>query len=152
MYTKLTKLDPSKISILENLKSQVPYRSDNIRVGASGNNKMSIYSYSKWFAWSRIQRNEFKQAVGKELADQAMAGWFLNFPANRGFLDLMTYWQDKVMAGRVISYALADQDIWLNGQKITILKGEGIQFSLKIPHEIKQSSRDQAWACLLLLK
>jgi hypothetical protein len=152
MYTKLIKLQDDKIVFLDNLSNQVNYRSNNIRVGASGSEKMSIYSYSKWFDWNRIQRKEYKSCFDKDLLDSAMMGWFLKFPRNSGFLDLMTYWVGNKLAANVVSFALADQDIIINGQKITVLRGEGIKFNLGTPHEIKPSSNEMRWVCLMLLK
>jgi hypothetical protein len=152
MYTKLPKLNEQHISDLTQLMSEVQYSDKGIRMGANGIEKLSKYHYSKWYDWTRPQKQRFKDSLGTELIDQAVVGWFLKLPKNTGFLDLMNYWVDKKMAGVIASYALSDQDIWINNEKITVLRGEGIRFSLKNPHEIKISTKDQNWACVMLLK
>lgn len=152
MYTKLIKLSDEKILFLDNLSNQVSYRTNNIRVGANGPEKMSVYSYSKWFDWNRIQRRDYKSSFSSELSNEAMMGWFLKFPQTVGFLDLMTYWIGNKLAANVASFALKDQEIIINGQKIPVLRGEGIKFSLAVPHEIKPSNHEMKWACLMLLK
>jgi hypothetical protein len=152
MYTKLSKLNQDKIEILNNLSATVDYRNKNIRIGANGIQNKSIYVYSKWFDWHRDQRKLYKNCFDESLINNAMIGWFLKFPEKTGFLDLITYWVDNRLAATVASFALEDQEIILNGEKVAVYKGEGIKFSLKIAHEIKPNSKEMRWACLMLLK
>lgn len=152
MYTKLSKLNQDKIEFLEMLSKQVTYRNNNIRMGANGPEKASVYLYSKWFDWDRNQRKAYKSCFDPALSGNAIMGWFLKFPKDTGFLDLMTYWVNHQLSGTVVSFALSNQEILLNGEKVPVLSGEGIKFSLKIPHEIKSSNTETTWACLMLLK
>lgn len=152
MHTKLTKLSEDKIAFLENLSDRVDYRSNNIRVGASGPSKMSVYSYSKWYDWNRNQRRDYKACFIPEVSEPAMMGWFLKFPQSTGFLDRMTYWVGNRLAANVTVFALKDQEIILDNNIIRVPKGEGLKFNLAIPHEIKLSQTEMRWACLMSLK
>lgn len=151
MYKTLPQLSPATLQTFDTLVQQVSFTNNNIRLGANGTEKVSKYFYSRWFDWNNAQRISFKNCFGTA-ADNALVGWFLTFPANTGFLDLMTYWQDKVMAGVVVAYALEDnQKIWLDGKELIFNKGEGLKFNLKVLHEVKNSNMQQKWACLMLL-
>lgn len=140
------------LDALQTLANAVSYTNKNIRVGASGANRMSKYVYSRWYDWNRQQKVTFKNSFSAEQANNALVGWFLKFPANQGFLDLMDYWVDKPMAGIVVAYALTNNNIVINGNQISVKSGEGIKFSLKHPHEIRVSPSEQRWACLMSLK
>lgn len=151
MYKKISVLSNESLSLLTSLIQEVNFSDKNIRLGANGANKLSKYSHSRWFNWNATQRSLFKSSFGSE-SQKAIVGWFLTLPADTGFLDLMTYWQDKIMAGTIIAYALDnDQRIWLNNNEIILNRGEGLEFSLRIPHEIKSSSVQQKWACIMKL-
>lgn len=151
MYKKLSTLPSDSVQILDSLIEEVSFNDKNIRLGANGINKLSKYSHSRWFDWTASQRSLFKMSFGTE-SEKAIVGWFLTLPESIGFLDLMTYWQDKVMAGTIVSYALNnDQRIWLNNNEIILNRGEGLEFSLKVPHEIKSSNIQQNWACIMQL-
>lgn len=151
MYKLETSLSNDALTAFDTLIGSVPFNSNNIRVGANGIGKLSNYSYSRWYDWTAEQRTAFKSSFGPAV-DKALVGWFLRFPATVGFLDLMTYWQDKIMAGNIVAYALNDnQRIWLNGSEIVINRGEGLRFSLKIPHEVKPSNIAQNWVCIMQL-
>jgi len=151
MYKKLSKLNQESVNNLIELYDEVQFINKNIRTGASGIEKMSVYFYSKWKTWNRHQTSKFKNCFSQTLVDNSLIGWFLKFPSNKGFLDLMTTWVGKD-CGTVYAYALEDnQKIWLNGIEITVNKGEGIEFCLSIPHEVKLSSLEQKWACLMSL-
>jgi hypothetical protein len=152
MYKNLPKLNQENIDKLNSLRSQVPFTDKDRRAGSSGLQKMSIYTYSKWKSWNRSQVLTFKESLDQSLVDKALIGWFLKFPATTGFLDLMTTWVGKD-CGIVSAFSLEDnQKIWLNGEEITLNKGEGIQFSLSVLHEVKTANFEQNWACLMSLK
>jgi len=152
MYEKLAKLNDSVIEDLKNLSLSVPLSSNRKRLGHNGTDKMSVYMHSKWTSWNRQQKLVFKSAFDQSLVDKSVIGWILHFPANTGFLDLMTTWKDQKICGTIISYALENQKILLNDIEIDVKKGEGIKFKLSVPHEIKPLSVDQNWACLMLLE
>ena len=149
MYKIETTLTNSSLTTFDILINQIQFVSDNIRLGANGTAKISNYSYSRWYDWTADQRMAFKSAFGPEV-DKAIVGWFLTFPANTGFLDLMTYWEDKKMAGKIIAYALHNnQRMCINGIEQTINRGEGVKFSLRVPHEVNINSIKQDWVCIM---
>ena len=152
MYEKMLNLNEEAVSQLQSLNAAVTMTGQNRRVGANGVDHMSVYTYSKWHTWNRLQKTQFKQSFGPEV-DTAVIGWFLQFPPITGFLDLMTAWVDtKTAAGTIVAYALDNnQTIILNNTPVTVNKGEGIKFSLRVPHEIRQSPAGQKWACLMQL-
>lgn len=152
MYEKLSNLNVNQLDALQALSGAVEYTDKNIRVGASGTNKMSKYVYSRWYDWNRQQKTAFKNSFSPAYTENALVGWFLKLPANQGFLDLMNYWVDKHMAGVVVAYALSNNTIIINGNQIAVKAGEGIKFSLKFPHEIRIAPSEQRWACLMMLK
>lgn len=151
MYDKITRLNDESLEILQNLISQVPFRSDNIRIGVNKTSNKSVYSESKWYNWNRQQKIQFKEAMGS-LVDTAVVGWFIKFPQN-GFLDKMDYWLDKTSAGTIVAYSLNNNNkIIMQDQEVKCDLGEGISFSLKQIHEIKPESFERNWACLMQLK
>jgi hypothetical protein len=152
MYEKLSTLPIEKIQTLEEISLTVPMSEHRKRVGAGGVSRMSVYTHSKWTTWNRHQKSSFKSVFDSTFLDKAVIGWILHFPANTGFLDLMTAWVDDKICGTIVAYALADQKIELNGEVVEVARGEGIKFGLQIPHEIKSSQTDQKWACLMLME
>jgi hypothetical protein len=149
MYTRLETFDENTVQSLRALFETVEFTSKNKRLGEGGSANISVYTYSKWKTWNRMQVRNFKSIFDSADVDKSIIGWFLHLPANAGFLDLMTVWVGK-SAGTVIAYALEDnQKIWLGGTEITVNKGEGIKFNLSVPHEIKKSNVNQKWSCLM---
>lgn len=151
MYKKLETLTKTKLTKLQTLFSQVTFTDKNRRVGANGLAKMSIYTYSKWTSWTRIEKAAYKECFNVKFIDKAVVGWFLHFPKDTGFLDVMNYWLDEPVAGIIVAYALDDQEIIIDNEIVKVAAGEGIEFSLKQLHEIKPASKDQNWACLMTL-
>lgn len=152
MHENLTSLDSSKVDSLLTLKSAVTFTDKNIRLGEGGADNRSVLTYSRWYEWNRTQKATFESALGSTLIEKSIVGWFLNIPANTGFLDEMRNWVNEPMAGTVVAYSLTDgQNIVLNGTTVTVNRGEGIRFSLKVPHKIDTSASGQQWACLMQL-
>jgi hypothetical protein len=149
MYKRLIKMAPQQVDRLSALMLQVKMNDTTEHYGVNGFEKISVYTGSKWYDWNRLQKKEFKECFDSNYISKALIGWFLHFPANTGFLDLTRYWEDKSIANSVISYALTDSEIWLNNECVTVAKGEGIAFSLRVPHEVKTKSAEQNWACLM---
>jgi len=151
MYKTLTSLNQESVELLQTLKDEVRFRSDNIRIGANKTANRSVYSESKWYDWTRDQKSQFKTAMGN-LVDNAVVGWFINFPKN-GFLDEMDYWLDKTSAGTIVAYSLTDNNkIIIQDEETVCQIGEGISFSLKQIHEIKPEPINRTWACIMQLK
>lgn len=126
-------------------------KSHRRRMGAHRHKALSQYRYSRWYTWTSEQRKRFKALFPSKPVDNALIGWFLELDKVDGFLDLMTYWFNKPMAGTVVSYALTDASIWLNDERIDVPKGTGIGFNLSVLHEIKPQMNDQLWACVMVL-
>lgn len=153
MIEQIENLEADKIATLKDLQSSVNLVSDKIRLGVNGASRLSVYSFSKWKAWDRTTRNRFKECFSDDYVNDALIGWFLHLPANTGFLDQQNAWVNEKVAGTVIAYSLSDSNnIWIAGNEARISTGEGIKFSLKNIHEIKTSSTDKNWACLMLLQ
>jgi hypothetical protein len=153
MYKKLPTLTSSSIKQFENLYSSVEMKDFPVRLGVHGASKPSYYFSSKWYDWKHDQREGFKSAFPEPYADYAVSGYFINFPAEIGRLDLQDYWVGSRMAGNMISYSLTDNIIYINDEGISVKKGEGITFNLREYHEVKATSaHDQKWACLMTMK
>ena len=151
MYTILDTLPEPTVVALEQIKTEVTFSNTKIRPGLNAPDRMSVYNYSKWTAWDRTQRNAVKEMFDPWLVDHALVAWFLEFPKNRGFLDVMNYWQNQPTAGKITAYALTDQDIVLDNERVTVDRGQGIHFGLKTLHEIKGKAKDQVWFCFMTL-
>ena len=152
MYKKLIDLTNDNLVKLESLSDSVAYNSKIQHVGEHGYDQLSVYDTSKWYDWNRAQKQEFKSCFEYDLSNKALIGWFLKFPKTTGFLDLMNYWKDTDSAGVIIAYALEEnQDIYLNGVKVVVHKGEGIAFSLRTEHEVKKKATEQKWACMMTM-
>lgn len=150
MYNRLQNLSTENIQNLLNVASQVNFIDTNKRMGANGVENPSIYTYSKWKTWSHSHRQLYKSMFNADDIDKALIGWYLKFSADTGFLDLMTTWVTGRHCGSVIAYSLNNnQNLWLQGQELVLQQGEGIKFKLNVPHEVKQSSQEQLWACIM---
>lgn len=121
------------------------------RMGDNGNQALSVYRTSNWYDWTSAQRELFKAQLPTRQVEMAMTGWFLELPAQTGFLDRITTWKDSADAGVIIAYALeGPQSLWLNDTEVTVKARQGIGFSLRTTHEIKPSTAGQRWACLMV--
>jgi len=150
-YELLTKLDSSSISSLNTIKDAITFTDQNIRLGENRTDNMSVYRYSKWTTWNRTQKSDFKDCFESSDIEKSVIGWFLNFPANTGFLDNMTYWNDKDDCGTVVSYALEAQSIIIDGTTVNLEAGQGIKFKLNQSHKIETSSSARNWACIMMM-
>lgn len=151
-HKQLISLTSETVSKLSNLSDNVQYSSKIEHLGVNGCDRPSVYISSKWYDWTRQQKQEFKICFDSAYTDAALIGWFLKYPKDTGFLDRTEYWKNTNSAGIVLAYALNDgQDIHLDDVKVPVLKGQGIAFSLRIPHEVKAKNTEQRWACLMTL-
>jgi len=141
------KLDRVKIKNVIDLKKDVEFNTKRIRVTRG---KPGVYRHTNWNEWSAEKRDRFKSNFDPELVNKSVIGWFLQIPADIGNLPYNDTWVNADMAGTVYSYALQpDTQIILNGMKFVLDEGQGIKFSLKIPHEIPASQNEQNWACMM---
>jgi len=153
MYTLRDALSSENLTALNTLKSGVTFVSNNTRLGVNNFNNLSVYEYSKWKTWTRTQRSNFKNCFATADIDKAVIGYFLRFPANTGFLDEMNAWQDATSVGTIVAYSLTENNsITIDGNTVSVAKGQGIEFSLKNAHAISTSATDSDWACLMLMK
>jgi len=152
MHKQLPKLTTENLNKLENLSNTIVYRDKIEHIGVNGYSRLSVYNTSKWYDWSRQQKQEFKSCFENTLSNKAIIGWFLKFPKDTGFLDKMEYWKKTNSAGIVLAYAMRDdQEIYLDETKVSVNEGEGIAFSLRTTHEIKSKITEQNWACLMTM-
>jgi hypothetical protein len=153
MYTLRDALSSENLTALNTLKSGVTFVSNNIRLGVNNVDRLSVYDYSKWKTWTRTQRSNFKNCFAEADVNKAVIGYFLKFPANTGFLDEMNTWQDATSVGTIVAYSLTENNsITIDGQTVSVAKGQGIEFSLKNTHAVSASATESNWACLMLMK
>lgn len=120
------------------------------RIGANGEKALSIYSYSKWLRWNRHQRKIFKDNFHPGQIDRATQCWFLEFPAETGFLDIMNTWVDDPFPASIVSMSLKDgQIIDIDGEEVVVNKGELIGFKLSVLHSVPKTKEGQIWACTM---
>jgi predicted phosphoadenosine phosphosulfate sulfurtransferase len=151
MYKQKYKLTTNEIESLVSLKNEVNLENTSVRLGISGTDNLSVYTVSKWKSWNRNQKIEFKKNFPVEIIDKSVVGWYLHIPSKTGFLDLMTTWMGQKTCGTIFAYALEDnQAIILDGEQVTVNRGESVKFNLSVPHEIKQGN-SQTWACVMLM-
>lgn len=152
MYKHYEKLDQAELDSLIELSNAVQYISSSdelVRVNENNPKVISRYRHSKWFDWKHKQRVQFEKMFPKDAVDVAVQGWFLNIAPDTGLLTEQKAWVNEPRAGHVIATALKDQSIYLDGNVVTVQKGEQIGFSLRTVHEIKKSKTGQLWACIL---
>lgn len=153
MYKRLHTLSEEAVAALLEIQQNVTFTSatgSRRRVGKNTVNALSIYNYSKWFNWKHAQREAFRKQLPAQQTDLAKQVWFLDIPAGKGFLDVMTYWVGtEHQCGKVCAYALRDQTIHISGADIHLEKGEGIYFCLSEIHSINPSKDGQMWACTM---
>jgi hypothetical protein len=148
-----TQLSELNLTTLDTLRSNVEFVSNSIRLGANNYSNLSKYEFSKWKTWTRIERSNFKSCFTEDDINKAVIGYFLKFPANVGLLDTMNAWDGVSVAGTMIAYSLTDNNsITIDGQVVTLQRGQGVEFSLKNTHSISTSGVERNWACLMLMK
>jgi hypothetical protein len=152
MHELLDPISEDSVETLQAMMAGLTFHDNDVRVGANGIEKLSVYETTKWLEWSREDRAAFKAALPEAYVTKAVIGSFLHLPADTGFLDTQDFWTKTPMAGTMISYALEDDmDITINGETIPVAKGEGIKFHLSHVHEISTKATDQNWACLMCM-
>lgn len=148
-----TKLSSETLTELDNLKSNVHFVSNVIRLGSGSYSNLSKYEFSKWKTWSRMQRSAFKSCFDADDINKAVIGYFLKFPANTGKLDRMNAWSGETVAGTIVAYSLSDSNsITIESQTLTLERGQGVEFSLKKIHSVSTFDIERNWACLMLMK
>lgn len=152
MYELLDPISDDSVATLQTLMAGLTFHENDVRVGANGIEKLSVYETTKWLEWSREDRAAYKAALPAEFVEKAVIGSFLHLPATTGFLDIQDFWTKTPMAGTMCSFALEDDmDITINGETISVAKGQGIKFHLSNLHEISTKATDQNWACLMCM-
>jgi hypothetical protein len=151
-FAHLPKLEPEAVEALRALYTEFNPRfatSMRRRVGANVAENLSVYKDTRWFKWTADQRKRFKDAfANRPSVTKALVGYFLEFPKNDGFLDLMNTWVDAGdRAAIIVAYALKDgQNITINDEKHILNAGDGIAFRVSCLHEVKKSKLDALWA------
>jgi len=151
-YKILSRINQKELDNLETIFNSVEKTDFPIRMGMNFPDIVSYYLVSRWYEWDNTTRSTFLTSFPKQIADESIVGWVINFPANKGFLDTQDYWVGSRMAGYITAYALTDNEVTINNVPIQVKRGQGIHFGLKEYHSIKKSSKNQKWACLMTLK
>jgi hypothetical protein len=156
-YIHLQKLPEESVAQLLALYSEFspPFAtSHRLRMGANLGAKPSVYKDTRWFKWTAEQRQRFKTAFDNRAhVAKALVGYFLEFPKNVGFLDVMTTWAELgERSAIIVAYAINDgQHIVINSNKVVLNAGEGIAFHVSQIHEVKKSKLDALWANTMVL-
>jgi hypothetical protein len=156
-YVNMPKLEPEAVAQLVELYREINppvAKSHRVRMGMNIGKVISHYRDTRWFRWTAKQRKLFKDLFGnRDHVRRGLVGYFLGFPANDGFLDVMDTWADQGdRAAVIVAYALFDgQSIWLNGERIILQAGEGIAFRISVVHEVKRSKLEAVWANTMVL-
>jgi hypothetical protein len=154
-YKILDSLTPTQIANLLELQSNVtmvPATGVRRRIGVNGINNLSVYSYSRYLTWTSAQRKIFSDNYPTNADSKAFIKWFVEFPADTGFLDRLETWKDDKSPSWYTCYNIRGAgSITLNGVDITIPAGQGITYPLSIPHEMKSTSTSALWACVVTM-
>lgn len=158
MNDKLYRMPILSAQVISDLRlhySQVPHvqaSSHRRRMGENGPLAPSVYTFSRWYTWTKAKRDDFKALWREDIIKDAMVGWHLAFPPVIGFLDRMTTWVGEIRTGSVVSYNIGgDCTILIDDRPVVVKHGEGIAFNLRMIHEIKASKAGQQWACIMTL-
>lgn len=148
MYSSVTKLDTASVAELDQLTQEVEFSYGDVRPGANAPSVVSKLGHSKWYDWSRTQKNNFKNLLQPH-TEKAVVGWLLKFPEN-GFLDTQDYWVDTRNAGTIVAYSLTDGNrLEVAGERIECKRGEGVRFALNQLHSVPAEKYERNWACLM---
>lgn len=153
-YRMLGKLPAATIEKLLEISERVTYvfsSGSRMRIGNNAPHVVSKYHYSKWFEWKGADREIFRGLFPKEIIDKAIQCWFLKYDPEVGMLDEMTFAVNARFPSSFIVTALQNgQEIIINGQSVTVNKGEVLTFQASTIHEVKPSKKGQLWACIMI--
>lgn len=165
-YVHLQKLPPESVEQLVSLFGEFnpPFatsirrrigndRTNRLRMGSNGIDSLSVYRDTRWFKWTAEQRNRFKAAFTNPKHTNALVGYFIHFPQNTGFLDVMESWKGQgENSSIIIAYAMYDgQSIYIEDEQVVLQSGEGIAFHVSSVHQVKKSKLDALWANTMVL-
>lgn len=154
MHKLLDKLDDTVRNELLTLSKSITFKpavSHRRRMGMSGKNKLSVYNNSKYLKWTSEQRATFNTCLGKELTDKALVCWFVEFPAETGFLDKLNTWVKNVSPAWLVCYLVEGKGkVTLNDQVIELEAGQGIAYSLANIHGVESTQEGSLWACVMI--
>lgn len=153
-YRILSKISDDSLQKLLRLSEEVRYSystGSNRRTGQGRHESLSLYHYSKWFKWTKSQREIYSESLHKFSIDRALQCWFLKFDPGEGFLDTMDYWVNEKTPATIWSTALLDnQTIIIDDEEIVVKLGETIVFDLNRLHSVPISDKGQKWACVMI--
>jgi hypothetical protein len=146
-------LSAEQLNNLLELQSQVkmiPATSHRRRMGANKYNNLSIYNYSRYMTWTAAQRKIFKENFPDNADSKAVVKWFVEYPANTGFLDRMTYWVGEPSPSWFTCYNIKGSgNITINDELIVVPVGQGITFAVSEIHDIAATAAGATWACVM---
>lgn len=154
LYKKIDTLSKDLVNSLNELASQLKYRfseGSRMRKGRNAPFKLSKYHYSKWFDWSKEQRDVVRNALPESIMSKALQTWFVKYDPVTGMLDEMDFGVERANPVTFVIVSLKPkQTIILDGNSITCSEGEVIAFSIASVHEIKPSEEGQLWLCVMI--
>ena len=153
-YTIVGYLDDTQVDTLVNLAKPMYFveaHGSRRRVGRNGPNALSMYSVTKWFNWNKAQREVFREHFPEVYRDKIVQGWFLKYPKDIGFLDIMDAWANTPYCGTIVAISLRDnQSMKIEDTLVTLQKGEIIKFHLGTTHSVPRVKDEHLWACLMV--
>lgn len=156
MYKKLPKLTEENKNILLNISNNVTFKpaiSHRRRVGLLGKDNLSVYNNSKYLKWTSSQRAEFASCIDENIIKNSLVCWFVQFPANSGFLDKLDTWVNDKSPAWVTCYLIKGKGkVSLNDEIVDIEEGEAISYSLDMIHGVESTQEGSVWACVMTPK
>lgn len=151
---RVDNLSEAQVAELLALSSELSFKlseSYRRRMGDNGMDNPSMYHYSKIFDWKKVQRERFRAIIPEEHRRLMVQGYFLKLAPVTGVIDRIDQWKTGSLAGKILAYALQDNQIfYLEDKRYVLNKGEGIFWSLRLAHEIKPCADGQHWACVMV--
>ncbi len=153
-YVVLPRIQHNELETLLEMAAEVPFKeciSHRRRIGVNRENALSVYSTSKDVAWSHKQNKKIRKSMHPVHVDNSLTIYYLKFPKEEGFLDDMDAWLDTENCGTMVSYALTDGcTIKIDGQEVTLNKGQGVAFKLNVLHSVPKRDFEQLWLCSMV--
>lgn len=153
MHKITSALTAEQLKNLQDLQSQikmVPATSHRRRMGENKYNNLSVYNYSRFLKWTAAQRKIFKENFPTNADNKAVVKWFVEYPANTGFLDRMTYWVNEKSPSWFTCYNIKGSgNITIGDELVVVPVGQGITFPVNEIHEIAPTSTGTTWACVM---
>ena len=121
----------------------------NLRLGENGHNRLSQYSTLKRWLFSDKLYNYITENEPNYLTKRKIQMWFIKYDKG-GFLDKMINWVNKAVIVRIAAIPLQNTDkLWINDKQYVLQAGDMIDFSIRLPHEVKPVDKLEYWLCYM---